>query len=128
MNNKFKEPIKSFEVSVTPDYESAKGKMAEILESERYFDGVFATNDLMALGCIHALIAKGYKVPEDVKVVGFDDVSIARFCNPPITTITQNTKELGRLASETLLSLMRKKEIKHKEIIVPVSLNVRKST
>ena len=128
MIGKVNEPIKSFEVCVNPDYDSSKNKVAEILENELYFDGVFATNDLMALGCIHALVEKGYKVPEDVKVVGFDDVSIAKFCNPPITTITQNTDELGRLAAEALYRLMSKKDIKQKVMIVPVSLNVRGST
>lgn len=128
MSEEHIESVEYFEENVSPDYQSSKAKVLEILGKGCSFDGIFATNDMMALGCLHALDEKGYKVPEDVKLVGFDDVSVSRFCNPPMTTITQNTDELGKLAAESLLKLMRKEEIKEREMIVPVSLNVRKST
>lgn len=117
-----------FEVRISPDYVSAKTKISKMLEEGCFFDGVFATNDMMALGCIHALEEKGFKIPQDVKVVGFDDISISEFCNPSITTITQDTEKLGTLAAQALLKLICKEKIIRKETIVPVALHIRKST
>ena len=62
------------------------------------FDGVFTTNDMMALGTIHALAEAGYSVPGQVKIVGFDNVSLSEFCNPPMTTIAQDTEQMALAA------------------------------
>ena len=118
------------EICTYPDYESAKKKMAEVLrEKGCYFDGVFTTNDMMALGTIHALEDNGYKVPDHVKVVGFDNISMSEFCNPPITTIAQDTKGLAVKSGEALMKMIQNKgRLKKKKLIIPVSLKDRKST
>ncbi|MPW24421.1 substrate-binding domain-containing protein [Alkalibaculum sp. M08DMB] len=116
------------EVLTTPYYESAKDKMTDFYRTKIEFDGIFATNDMMALGSIHSMEELGLKVPMDVKVVGFDNISISSFSNPPITTIAQDMDKLGELAAETLLKLLNKETIQEKNITVPVVLNVRKST
>ena len=66
-------------------------------------DGVFCSNDLMALGVLAALRDRGIRVPEDVAVVGYDDVSGAAFFSPSLTTVRQPFDEVGRLCMEVLL-------------------------
>ncbi|MFC4728125.1 LacI family DNA-binding transcriptional regulator [Coralloluteibacterium thermophilus] len=67
-------------------------------------DAVFAANDSMAIGCLFALGAAGLRVPEDIAVTGFDDIPIARFINPPLTTLRVRIAELGRHAMERLVA------------------------
>ena len=65
-------------------------------------DAVFAANDMMAIGCLFALTEAGLRVPQDVALAGFDDIPIARFVTPPLTTVRAQTTELGRQALEEL--------------------------
>lgn len=75
----------------------------KLLSAEEPFTALFAFNDISAIGAIRALRGAGYRVPEDVSVVGFDDVDSAAFHNPALTTVRQPLREMGRLAAETLL-------------------------
>lgn len=65
-------------------------------------DAVFAANDVMAIGCLFALTEAGIRVPEDIALAGFDDIPIARFVTPPLTTVRAQTTELGRQSLEEL--------------------------
>ena len=67
------------------------------------FTAVFAANDLSAIGAIAALKRHGRRVPEDVSVVGFDDIHLAAYASPPLTTVRQPSLEMGRRATEILL-------------------------
>jgi LacI family transcriptional regulator len=67
------------------------------------FSALFAFNDISAIGAIHALREAGHRVPEDVSVVGFDDIQSAAFQNPALTTVRQPLREMGVIAAETLL-------------------------
>ena len=118
-----------FELTILPDYKLAKEKVREFLsEKGCCFDGIFTTNDMMALGAMHALAEAGYSVPGQVKIVGFDNVSLSEFCNPPMTTIAQDTEQMALAAGEALLRLIRKEPIAQKEYVVPVRLEVRSTT
>jgi LacI family transcriptional regulator len=75
----------------------------ELLAARRPFTALFAFNDISAIGAIRALSETGRRVPEDVSVVGFDDVYAAAFHNPALTTIRQPLRQMGRLAAESLL-------------------------
>lgn len=120
---------KDYEIGIPPDYKSTKDKVSELLIKKGcYFDGIFTTNDAMALGAMHALAQAGYEVPRDVRLVGFDDVSLSEFCYPPMTTIHQNTEQLGLLGGEALLKLIHKEDIERKSYVVPVNLQVRNTT
>ncbi len=117
------------EVSCFPEYRNAKETMERLMNAKGcFFDGIFATNDMMALGCINVLKKEGYRVPEDVKVVGFDNVSLSEFSSPPITTIAQDTSQLALCAGKTILRMIQNKEIKEKKTIIPVTLVIRSST
>ena len=98
------------ELVVVGDFQRAAGARAiDVLLDERRapFDAVVAASDSMALGAIDALRARGLRVPEDVAVVGFDDIEAARFATPPLTTVRQPLHEQGRRAVELLLAVIR---------------------
>lgn len=86
---------------------SGSGAMRHLLETAPELDGVFANSDLLALAAIETIREQGRRVPEDVGVVGYDDVAIARYSNPPLTTIRQNGPVAGRLLAETLIQQLR---------------------
>lgn len=82
----------------------------KILSNKKPFTALFAFNDISAIGAIRALQEVGLRVPEDVSVLGFDDVYAAEFHNPALTTIRQPLFEMGKLAAQTLLQRLAKKE------------------
>jgi LacI family transcriptional regulator len=66
-------------------------------------DAIFAANDMMAIGCLFALTEGGLRVPGDIALAGFDDIPIARYVSPPLTTVRVRIAEMGELALERLL-------------------------
>ena len=90
------------------------------------FDAVFAASDLIAVGAMRALAEHGLRVPEEVAVVGFDDIPMARFAQPPLTTVAQDTSRAGELLVEALMKLVRGEPAEC--ITLPVSLVVRRSS
>src|SRR5579883_2753535 len=102
----------------------------KLLKSGRDFTALFAFNDISAIGAIRALREAGLRVPEDVSVVGFDDIQSAAYQNPGLTTVRQPLREMGRIAAETLLRRIRQsgKEPHGGETMVEPELIVREST
>jgi DNA-binding LacI/PurR family transcriptional regulator len=82
-----------------PGYEATK----RLLASRKPFTALFAFNDMSAMGAIRALREAKLRVPDDVSVVGFDDIQSAAYQNPGLTTVRQPLREMGRIAAETLL-------------------------
>lgn len=99
----------------------------ELLARTRNFTAVFAYNDFSAIGAIRALREAGLRVPEDVSVIGFDDINSAAFQNPSLTTIRQPLQKMGRLAAKTLLQRLEG-AANPGEISVKPELIVREST
>ncbi|MFH8410857.1 LacI family DNA-binding transcriptional regulator [Streptomyces sp. NPDC018019] len=77
--------------------------MADLLAAAPDLDGVFACSDLMASGALRTLRAHGRRVPEDVAVVGYDDLDPAAWTDPPLTTVRQDVEQMGRLMARLLL-------------------------
>jgi LacI family transcriptional regulator len=102
----------------------------KLLASGESFTGLFAFNDISAIGAVQALREAGRRVPEDVSVVGFDDIQSAAFQNPALTTVRQPLREMGVIAAETLLQRITAPPNAPypKEIMVEPSLVVRAST
>jgi len=88
---------------------------------------VFAANDMMALGCLFALTEAGLRVPDDIALAGFDDIPMARFVTPPLTTMRVSIAELGERAARTLIALLTGKTPPPREITAP-ELVVRSSS
>jgi LacI family transcriptional regulator len=101
--------------------------MQDLLARTRDFTAVFAYNDLSAIGAIRALRETGLRVPEDVSVVGFDDINSAAFQNPSLTTIRQPLQQMGSIAAKTLLQRLEGAPDPG-EISVKPELIVREST
>ena len=78
----------------------------ELIDAGIPFDAVFAASDLIAMGVIHALQDRGVSVPQDVAVVGFDDIASAADFNPPLTTIRQDTHLAAEMLVENLIRLI----------------------
>jgi len=120
-------------VSVNPalvtygDYSHASGTgaMKYLLQQTPDLDAVFVNSDVMAIAAMDTVREHGRRVPEDVAVVGYDDLSIAAHCNPPLTTIRQNVPMLGRVLAQNLVQYLRTGMISN--AIMPVELVVRKS-
>ncbi|MEV0379328.1 LacI family DNA-binding transcriptional regulator [Nonomuraea sp. NPDC050643] len=91
-------------------------------------DAVFCYNDLLALGAIRALIRAGRRVPDDVAVVGLDDIEEGQFSTPSLTTIAPDKGEIARRAVNTLLESITGTPSAPSEIVVPHRLIVREST
>ena len=93
----------------------------------REFTAVFASNDQMALGVIHAAVDLGLSVPGDLSVVGFDDIPEAKHFSPPLTTVRQDFAQLGATAIATLIAEIENADPPQVEFAVP-ELIVRRST
>jgi DNA-binding LacI/PurR family transcriptional regulator len=95
-------------ISRPGDWTAASGyEIGRALVADRAITGVFSSNDQMALGLFRAIRESGRRIPQDVSVVGFDDIPEAAFFEPPLTTVRQEFAELGRRAVEGLLAAMR---------------------
>jgi DNA-binding LacI/PurR family transcriptional regulator len=110
------------------DYTQSKAEalVRQLIKKKIKFDGVFAGNDLSALGVINVLLQNGISVPGKVKVVGFDDSPIASRNQPSISTIRQPIRELGSQVAESLLAMLNGQEVEDK--ILDVKLIKRKSS
>ena len=90
---------------VTGDFEFEGGfnAMNQLLAINPRPEAVFTSNDAMAVGVYHALYQAGLSVPQDIAVIGYDDIELARYMTPPLTTIHQPKDDLGELAIDTLI-------------------------
>ena len=107
--------------------ESGYAEMNSLLESGKQFTAVFVASDNVAMGVKAALIEAGKKVPEDISLVGFDDIPWAQYANPPLTTIHLEAQELARRACLVLMDLLKGKEPELKRQVIDTHLVVRKS-
>lgn len=100
----------------------------ELLARKEPFTALFAYNDISAIGSICAFQEAGLRVPEDVSVVGFDDIQNAAYSSPALTTVRQPLIEMGELAARTLLDRIEGRAKYMPEITIQAELVVRKST
>lgn len=109
------------------DFSNASGitAMQRLLEQSPDLDAVFVNSDLMAIGAINVIQNSGRRVPEDIAVVGYDDLSIAGYNNLPLTTIRQNIPLAGRLLAQNLIQYIQTGAVTN--VTIPVELVVRKS-
>ena len=89
---------------------------------------IFACNDLMAVGCMRAAVERGLKVPQDLSIVGFDDIRLASFTNPPLTTVAQPKYEIGSWATKLLLQRIQDLDAPPQVKRLENQLRVRSST
>jgi DNA-binding LacI/PurR family transcriptional regulator len=109
------------------DFSNTSGAQAmkRLLETVPKIDAVFVNSDLMAIAAMDVIREAGRRVPEDVAVVGYDDLSIAEHSNPPLTTIRQNIPLAGKLLAQNLIEYLQTGMVTN--VSIPVELIVRKS-
>jgi LacI family transcriptional regulator len=130
----FKQALKEYGLSIRDEWflhgdfyeESGYLGMKQILESGALPQAIFAASDLMAFGAIRALKDSGFKAPQDIAVVGCDDIEASRFTYPPLTTVRQDKDKLGKIAAYMLVDLMNR-QIDSSAVMVEPELIVRES-
>ena len=101
--------------------------MQSLLENKASFTAVFAHNDRIARGAISALHEAGLRVPEDISIVGYDDIPEAEFSDPPLTTIRQPMEEIGQAATRLLIQMINDRTAAPSQFLFDTKLIVRSS-
>lgn len=117
---------RALQVDAESSEESGEAAARELLARGLPFDAVFAASDLIAIGAMRAFAEHGLRIPEDVAVVGFDDIPAARIATPALTTIHQDTTRAGELLVAKLVALVEGAAADSERL--PTSLVVRRST
>jgi DNA-binding LacI/PurR family transcriptional regulator len=107
--------------------EGAEAAVTDLLASPQPPTAVFCYNDMSALGAMRQIRNHGLRIPSDISVVGFDDLYISQYLDPPLTTVRQPMRQMGRMAMETLLKIFAGAGSGH-DLKVPGELIVRQST
>lgn len=116
-----------FEGSFTE--ESGYRAAQRILESSPRPTAIFGSNDSMAIGAMQAVQEAGLSIPHDIAVVGFDDIPVARYVNPALTTVHVSISDMGRRAVQMLLDAIEKNEIYERiQEVLPTTLAIRASS
>ncbi len=109
-------------------FEAGARGVETLLASKQKFTALFCANDEMAIAALVTLKTRGLRVPEDVSVVGFDDIRFARYCDPPLTTIAQPKNQLGGEAMTMLIEILNGGDATPRKRVLPTELVIRKST
>ncbi len=119
---------KSIVHHLTPSIEGACADMLNLLEKEEELAVCyFADNDLIAVGAIKALQKKGYRIPDDIKIIGFDNLPISSYIDPALTTIHVPKQYMGEMAAKRLIDVIHQKGFTPVKIEVSTSLVKRRS-
>lgn len=105
-------------------YEAVKS----ILEQGVPFDHIFSSNDAMAFGAMHACLEYGLNIPEDIRIVGYDNTKFSFYSNPPLSTVDQKKEEIGKLAINELLRLINNQNSQPKKYSLEPNLMIRDSS
>ncbi|MBR4283207.1 MAG: substrate-binding domain-containing protein, partial [Anaerotignum sp.] len=109
------------------DYEEGLRMAEKVLEEYPDADGILACNDMVAIATYKILLSKGFRVPEDIQLIGFDNIRFSRLFAPEFSTIIQPIREMGTLAVEVIAKHANGEPIK-KENLFDVSLVERQTT
>lgn len=107
--------------------EAGRDAVKELRDRNVEYDGIFAGNDLMAIGAMKGLQKLGISVPNDVSVVGCDNIEMATLTNPTLTTIDQSIRQVGKIAAEKMIAFLGNQEGQENQTVVPAQLIVRES-
>ena len=110
------------------DFESGHRAAHQLLANDKRPTAIFACNDIMAIGAICAAVELGLRVPEDLSVVGYDDIPLASYSNPPLTTVAQPIYDMGVTAASMLLERLHDPSGPARQLVLDVELQIRRST
>ncbi|WP_035571543.1 LacI family DNA-binding transcriptional regulator [Halonatronum saccharophilum] len=132
----YKKALNDFGINneiIVPGYfevEDAYKATHNLLEEQKDITAIFYLSDMMAIGGLKAIRERGLKVPDDISVLGCDDIELASLINPPLTTLRQPRYEMGYKGMGALISILEEtnKRINHKDISFNMELVIREST
>ncbi len=128
---KAKIPVKNYLIVTDakyPDRQNGFNSAKKLFSKNKNVSAVFAGNDAMAIGVLHYLKDNGYKVPQDVSLVGYDDIEADIMLRPTLTTIRVPKIEMGSEALKLIVTMLKNKKSIIKKVLMPVELIVREST
>jgi LacI family transcriptional regulator, repressor for deo operon, udp, cdd, tsx, nupC, and nupG len=102
--------------------------MMKFLANEQKPTAIFASSDEMAVGALKACKSKGLRIPDDMSIMGFDDIPLCTLVEPELTTVSQPKYEIGSQAMKMLLSIIEKNDLRQKQIVLPHQLMIRQTT
>jgi LacI family transcriptional regulator len=108
-------------------FESGREQARKVVDEKIDVTAIMCTADIVAVGVVKQLTEMGVKIPDDISVVGFDDLHIARYTSPSITTVSQNIGMKGRVAVDMIMDQINNKEKPGKTIVLPTEIVERKS-
>lgn len=111
------------------DFRKQKARQVtlEVLERHPEIDGFFCASDYMALGCMEAIQTMGKRIPEDIGVIGFDNIPITRYVKPKLSTVAQDDYQKGYEAAKLLIQ-MENGEMIQKTVTLSCEMKIREST
>ncbi|KRN99031.1 LacI family DNA-binding transcriptional regulator [Companilactobacillus kimchiensis] len=121
-------PFDTSRNQITLTTENTTIKMEKVLKSQPEIDGIFAINDTVAIEVLSALLKLGKSVPNDIKLIGFDDEPQDKHTYPTLSSVKQDTDRIAQVAVENLIGLINSTGITSESIIIPVELMPRDST
>lgn len=110
------------------EFKSGMRAMMQLLQRKKKPTAVFAMSDLLAIGAMQAALQSGLRIPEDIAVVGFDDIEYASMCSPSLTTIAQPSYDIGYIAAKMLYQKITGEEIQSAYLFLEHELKIRQST
>lgn len=113
-------------VDIPFEMHRAGAAIKKFIATKTNFDAVVCASDVMALASISTFLEMGFRVPQDIAVVGFDDIALAAYSSPPLTTVRQNIRKAGKVLVESVLGKIRGEEVA--DTILPCELIVRRSS
>jgi DNA-binding LacI/PurR family transcriptional regulator len=120
------EPEASLRVDAGPDETDGRAAVSELTARNADYDAVFAASDVAAIGVMHALQTMGKSIPDDVALVGFDDIASASLSSPPLSTVKQDSRRAGEALVEALIEAIECGHTRSRSL--PVRLIVRDSS
>ncbi len=132
----YKEEMEKKGIPITPEYivrgdfkpQGGYDAAQQLLALPEAPSAIFVCNDLMAFGVLNAAVERGLRVPQDISIVGFDDIYLSKFTNPPMTTIRQPRKDMCEAAVHCLVSRIQNTKRPVSNTLINVELVERSST
>ncbi|HHF08650.1 MAG: hypothetical protein DRP32_04735 [Thermotogae bacterium] len=124
-----KHGLKAVTVSVENTLRGGMKAVEQLIKEHPGFDGLFCFSDLIAIGALRGLRKKGFDIPRDIRVIGFDNIHISEYVFPSLTTVSQDMSLMGEIAAKTLLQIMGETipDSFEKHVKLPTRLIIRES-
>lgn len=120
--------IKTTIVDCPFQFEDAQKVTKEILSKDRSIDGIFASSDISAAGALKAAQSFDIRVPEDLQILGFDNISLSKMMIPSLTTMAQDVYKMGAVATRMLIKQIENSPLEQTKVQIPVELVKRETT